>query len=106
MADGLPPKPPADEATPDPARVASIDTGPETVGGASPPVEGIGDGDDVDGVLERLIRVELGDNHAVAVLIEHVGHAHQHHVVVVHKRHGDRSVRARGHAPKNTALRV
>jgi len=29
----------------------------------------------VDGVDESLVRVELGDNHAVAVLIEHVGQA-------------------------------
>ena len=61
---------------------------------------------DVDGVLDRLIRVELGDKHAVAVLVEHIGHAHQHHVVVVHERHGDRSVPARRHAPKTTFLKL
>ncbi len=48
--------------------------------------------DDVDGVLNGLIRVELGDHNPVAVLVEHVGHAHDHHVVVVHKRYGDRFV--------------
>ena len=51
----------------------------------------------VDGVDESLVRVELGDNHAVAVLIEHVGQAHHHHVVVVDDRHGDRTVHARSH---------
>ena len=45
---------------------------------------------DVDGVLDWLVRVEFGDDDAVAVLVEHVGHAHQHHVVVVDERHGDR----------------
>ena len=49
--------------------------------------------DDVDGVLDWHVRVEFGDHHAVAVLVEHVGHAHQHHVVVVDERHGDRAVR-------------
>ena len=52
---------------------------------------------DVYGVLDSSIRVELGDNHAVAVLIEHVGQAHHHHVVVVDDRHGDRTVHARSH---------
>ena len=51
----------------------------------------------VDGVDESLVRVELGDNHPVAVLIEHVGQAHHHHVVVVDDRHGDRTVHARSH---------
>ena len=61
---------------------------------------------DVDGVLDALVRVELGDNHPVAILIEHVGHAHQHHVVVVHERDGDWGPRTRSHAAESTSLRV
>ena len=40
------------------------------------------------------------------VLVEHAGHAHQHHVVVVDQRHGDRTVGGREHPPKITALGV
>ena len=53
----------------------------------------------VDGVEESLVRVELGDDHAVAVLIQHVGQAHHHHVVVVDDRDGDRTVHPRSHHP-------
>ena len=61
---------------------------------------------DVDGVLDSSIRVQFGDNYAVSVLVEHVGHAHQHHVVAVHQRHGDRFVRTGGRASQTTYLRV
>jgi hypothetical protein len=33
-----------------------------------------------------------------AVPVEHVGHAHHDHVVVVDERHGDRTAQRRGHA--------
>jgi hypothetical protein len=45
---------------------------------------------DVDGVPDGFVGVDLGDDHPVAVLIEHVRHPDQHHLVVVHQRHGDR----------------
>ena len=44
---------------------------------------------DVDGVDERLVGVDLGDDDALAVAIEHVRQADQHHVVVVDQRDGD-----------------
>ena len=55
--------------------------------------------DDVDGVAQRLVGVDLGDDHAVAVAVEHVRQADQHHVVVVDQRHRDRVGRdMAGHA--------
>jgi hypothetical protein len=44
-----------------------------------------------DGLVRPLpgvdVALELGDHNPVAVLVEHVGHAHDHHFVVVHKRY-------------------
>jgi hypothetical protein len=62
--------------------------------------------DDVNGVIDSHRRVELRDNDPVAVAVEHVGHAHQHHVVVVHERHDDRPAGGLRHAPKITPLGV
>ena len=62
--------------------------------------------DDVDRVVDWRIRVELSDDDAVAVLIEHVGHTHEHHVVVVHQRYGDWAFRAGSHARQSTSLGV
>jgi hypothetical protein len=55
---------------------------------------------DVDGVLDRHGRVEFGDDYSVAVLVEHVGHTHHHHVVVVDEGDRDWSIRAGSHAKK------
>ena len=40
---------------------------------------------------EVLVGVDLGDHDPVAVLVEHVGHADHHDVVVVDQRDGDRA---------------
>jgi hypothetical protein len=42
--------------------------------------------DDVDDVTHRLVRVDLGDHNAVAVLVEHLRHAEYQDVVVVNQR--------------------
>ncbi len=39
--------------------------------------------------LERLVGVDLGDDHPVAVVVEDLGDTHQHDVVVVDQGHGD-----------------
>ena len=45
---------------------------------------------DVDRVVQRAVGVDLGDDDPVAVAVEHVRDAEQHHVVVVDQRDGDR----------------
>ena len=62
--------------------------------------------DDVDSVFETHVRVDFGDDDAVAVAVEHVGHAHQHDVVVVDEGDGDRDLRRRCHEPQITYLGV
>ena len=42
--------------------------------------------DDVDGVVEAHVRVDFCDDDTVAVPVEHVGHAHEHDVVIVDER--------------------
>jgi hypothetical protein len=63
---------------------------------------------DVDGVVERLVAVDLGNDDALAVSVDDVGQAHQHDVVVIHERHGDGSGPGRrlrlGHGDKVTHL--
>ena len=49
---------------------------------------------DVDGVVERLVGVDLGDDDPVAVVVEHLGDAEQHDVVVVDQGDRDRRLRA------------
>ena len=54
---------------------------------------GLGEGvveDDVDGVAQGLVGVQLGDDDSVAVLVEQVRDA-QHDVVVVDEGDGDRA---------------
>jgi hypothetical protein len=46
---------------------------------------------DVDGVLDGFVGIDLGNDHPVPVLIEHVRHADEHHLVVIHQRHRDGS---------------
>ena len=46
--------------------------------------------DDVDGVVDGHGGVDLGDDYAVVVFVEHFGDAHQHDVIVVDERYGDR----------------
>ena len=41
--------------------------------------------------IDGPIGVDLGDDDAIAVAIEHVGQTDQHHVVVVDEGHRDRS---------------
>ena len=50
--------------------------------------------------------VEFGHDDPVAVVVEHVGNAHHHHVVVVDQRNGDRTLGRWRHIADITALRV
>ena len=45
---------------------------------------------DVDVIAEGLVGVQLGDHDAVAVLVEEVGEADHHDVVVIDQRNEDR----------------
>jgi hypothetical protein len=62
--------------------------------------------DDVHLVHDALVRVDLGDDDAVAVSVEHLGNAHQHRVVVVDEGDGDRPVSWYCHPTEITSLGV
>ena len=62
--------------------------------------------DDVNQVGNGDVGVELGDHYAVLVLLENVGDAHHHDVVVVDQRDGDRCPYRGFHKLTLTSLRV
>jgi hypothetical protein len=60
----------------------------------------------VDLILQWLVGIDFRHHDAVAVAIEHVGHAQHHHVVVVDQRDPDGSaIRGAGHKVDNNLLR-
>ena len=62
---------------------------------------------DVDDVLDGLVGIELGDEHPIAIRVEHVRHPGQHDVVVVDEGDEDRPMCLGGrHAVTVTPLGV
>ena len=57
---------------------------------------------DVDDILNRLVGVDLGHDHPIAVTIEDLGHAQDDDVVVVDERHRDGGRSARGRRSGHT----
>lgn len=55
---------------------------------------------DVHRVVDGHGGVEFGDDDAIAVAVEHVGHPHDDDVVVVDERHGNGTVLWWGHGSK------